>query len=61
MSSECHAALHRAGDEEAFLASHGIDGRALAAALWAVRGDLEAMRRVVFRARQASRLSGMIR
>lgn len=55
----CHALLHAAGDEDAFLSRHGIDGRALATALWAARGDVEAMKRVVFRARQAALLSGL--
>ena len=51
----CHNALHAAGNDEAYLAERGIDGRALAAALWACRlkTDIEAaMRRVVFRAKQ---------
>jgi len=55
LCATCHAALHHNGDEEAFLMSHGIDGRALASALWAVRGDLEAMERVVFRFRQRAK------
>ncbi len=57
LSVDCHAALHRAGDEEAYLTAHGIDGRATANALWAARSDLEAMRRVIFRARQESDLT----
>lgn len=52
-----HNELHAAGDEEAYLASKGIDGRAVASALWAVRGDLAAMRRVIFRARQSAALT----
>lgn len=46
--------VHRAGDEEGWLASKGIDGRALARALWAVRGDLDAMQRHAFRFWQGS-------
>ncbi len=52
----CHERLHDAGDEETFLMQHGIDGRALASALWAARGDQEAMERVVFRFRQEAAL-----
>lgn len=53
----CHDDLHAAGDEEAWLGGQGIDGRAIASALWAARGDLEGMRRVIFRARQAAALT----
>lgn len=35
---------------------HGIDGRALASALWAARGDQEALERIVFRFRQEAQL-----
>ena len=56
LTAEIHAALHRAGDEDAFLAGQGIDGRALASALWAERGNLEGMLRVTLRALQAARL-----
>jgi len=52
----CHRGLHDLGDEEGYLAAAGIDGRALAQALWGARGDLEAMRRVAFRANQEARL-----
>ena len=38
-----------AGDEEAWLADQGIDGRALAAALWRISGNLEAGMRIVYR------------
>jgi hypothetical protein len=48
--------IHKAGDEDAYFRRHGIDGRAVASALWAVRGDLEGMRRVIFRARQDAAL-----
>lgn len=51
-----HDGLHGHGDEEAYLSLHGIDGRALASALWAARGDQEAMERVVFRFRQEAAL-----
>lgn len=46
-----HDALHRHGNDEEWLASQGIDGRALASSLWGSRGDLEAMQRVVDRFR----------
>lgn len=52
----CHSDLHdRIGDEEKFLADNGIDGPALAAALWALRTldidrQFDAYRRVVFTA-----------
>lgn len=52
LCSTHHMALHGAGDEEAYLASLGIDGRSLARALWANRGDIEGMERVAFRCRQ---------
>ncbi len=42
LSRKAHRELHGAGDEEAWLASNGIDGRALAAALWRVSGDRDA-------------------
>lgn len=51
-----HRALHHSGDEEGFLAQEGIDGRALARALWAARDDIDAMERIVFRAQQQARL-----
>ena len=50
LSQRAHRALHAAGDEEAWLAAKGIDGRALAAALWRISGDLEAGLRIVYRA-----------
>lgn len=59
LDRRCHLALHAAGDEESYLASKGIDGRALASALWAARGDLEAMKRIVFRARQRAMLAAI--
>ncbi len=45
-----------AGNEDAWFAERGLNGRAVAAALWAARSDLEAMRRVIFRARQEASL-----
>lgn len=39
---------HAHGDEDAWFAEHGLDGRAIAAALWRARGDLEAMQRIAF-------------
>ncbi|HUT51389.1 MAG TPA: hypothetical protein VM325_18820 [Alphaproteobacteria bacterium] len=50
LSVKAHRELHIAGGEEAWLAERGIDGRALAAALWRVSGDLEAGMRIVMRA-----------
>lgn len=50
-------AVHRkgSGDYEGYLMkAWNIPGRELADALWAVRGDLEAMERVAFRFRQAA-------
>lgn len=51
----CHDRLHADGNEERFLTQHGIDGRALASALWACRNHdhpLRAMGRVVFNSQQ---------
>ena len=48
----CHDKAHAAGDDEAWLASRGVDGRSVATALWAARGDLKAMERIVFRSFQ---------
>ena len=50
LSAKAHLELHIAGDEEAWLAAVGIDGRALAAALWRVSGEFEAGMRIVMRA-----------
>lgn len=52
----CHQKLHSAGDEEAFFAEHGIDGRAVASSLWAARGDVERMKTVAFKACQVALL-----
>ena len=49
LSTKAHRELHAAGDEEAWLAERGIDGRALAAALWRVSGDFEAGLRIAMR------------
>ena len=51
LSMKAHRELHEDGDEEAWLAAKGIDGRALAAALWRVSGDIDAARRAVSRSR----------
>jgi hypothetical protein len=45
------------GDEDAWFAARGVDGRAIAQALWAHRGDLAAMQRVIFVARQRAALN----
>ncbi len=55
LSARAHRELHQTGDEEAWLASKGIDGRALAATLWRCSGDLSAGLRVVFRAEGINR------
>jgi hypothetical protein len=39
---------HAHGNEDEWFAMHGLDGRAIAKALWAKRGDLEAMQRIAF-------------
>jgi hypothetical protein len=57
LCSICHDKLHKDGNEERWLAERGIDGRAVASALWAARGVFYAMQRVVFRAYQAAQLS----
>lgn len=41
-------AVHTHGDDEEKLTEYGIDGRALATALWSETGDLDAMERVNF-------------
>lgn len=45
----CHDRLHDAGDEEAFLAKHGVPGREVAAMLWRNRGDVEAMKTALWK------------
>ena len=50
----CHRWVESTGDDEAQLASIGIDGRALAAASWRERGRPEAMQRIAVRFHQAS-------
>lgn len=52
-----HHDLHWHGDEEAFLVDYNVDGRALARALWANRGDQDAMERVVFNTLQRKELA----
>lgn len=51
----CHANLHHTGDEDAWFAAIGLDGRAVASALWAARGSISAMERIIFRNRQGVR------
>lgn len=47
-----HASAHAAGDDGAYLRREGgIDARGLARALWAARGSVEAMDRIVYRTR----------
>lgn len=53
---KAHNELHRDGDEDAYLSSHGIDGRALAARLWKLTGDSEAGLRAVERAKKVGRV-----
>ncbi len=43
---------HGAGNDETWLAGHGIDGRALAAALWRASGDYDKGLRIVQRAKK---------
>jgi len=57
---DCHemspTSLHNSPmDEEEWLMARGIDGRAIAKALWTASPDFEAMHRIVFRARQVGR------
>ena len=47
LTTEAHTALHGIGDETGFLEGHGIDGPALAKALWDVSPNHEAGLRVV--------------
>ncbi|HZT50762.1 MAG TPA: hypothetical protein VFA22_02455 [Stellaceae bacterium] len=51
----CHARQHRTG-EVTFWGELGIDPLNVALRLWTISGDIEAGRRVVFRARQAIEL-----
>lgn len=54
----CHERIETAKEgEEVFLAAHGLDGRAIARSLWAKRGDLQAMQRVIFANRQRAALN----
>lgn len=55
----CHGpnvsgSLHDRADEDAWFAERNIDARAVARALWANTGDIAAMDRIVFRARQTA-------
>lgn len=56
----CHDATHADGDLEGWLAGLGIDGRALAQALWSKTGDLDAMTRIVARAKQVRAVGGTV-
>src|ERR1700730_716813 len=48
--------VHSCGGEDEYFASRAIDARSVARALWTERGNLEAMRRVIFAARQRASL-----
>ena len=56
LSRKAHSELHACGGEESWLAARGIDGRALAAALWCASGDIRQGLRIVARAVDYSRL-----
>ena len=56
LSRKAHLELHACGGEESWLAARGIDGRALAAALWRVSGDIHQGFRIVERAVDYSHL-----
>lgn len=53
----CHHEQHRVG-EVAFFGALGIDPVDFSSRLWTVSGDLDAGRRIIFRARQAIELRG---
>lgn len=44
-----HDAAHLHGDDEEWLTERGVDGRALAQALWGARDDIKAMLRIIGR------------
>lgn len=52
----CHRKAEATGDDEAVLASWGIDGRGLAKCLWTARGDRKAMMRIVVRSLNLRRI-----
>jgi hypothetical protein len=52
----CHTTAHFYGDDEAYLAVRGVDGRAVAEALWRERGEPDAMRRIVERLLSSRRI-----
>ena len=56
LSRKAHSELHSFGAEESWLAARGIDGRALAAALWRASGDIPQGLRIVVRAAGYSHL-----
>lgn len=52
----CHRKLHDLGSDDLFFVPRGIEHRAVASALWAVRNEpVESYRRIVFRARQVAK------
>lgn len=61
LRADQHRALHDFGNEDEWFAERGIDARALAKALWASTGDIAAMWRIVFRARQEVELRAAAR
>lgn len=56
LSRKAHSELHACGGEESWLAARGVDGRALAAALWRASGDIHQGLRIVARVAGSSRL-----
>ena len=56
LSRKAHSELHACGGEESWLAARGVDGRALAAALWRVSSDAQEGLHIVARATGYSRL-----
>ena len=49
LSWRAHRELHDCGDEEAWLAARGVDGRSLSAALWRCSGDTAFALRILWR------------
>jgi len=54
LTRDCHNKIHASGNDEEYLAARGFMGREIAGALWANRGDVTAMERIIFRARQVA-------
>jgi hypothetical protein len=48
--------MHAAGDDEKWLIERGIDGRAVATALWSERSDPGRMIRVIIRSLSARKI-----